>query len=534
MTDVAQADFVAEMADWRSHGALQWIVAIVAIIIVWLASSGAGEGAAAKLGGCGFIAFVLARYIEKRRRRVCLDYQIEAAEAESFERLGAAWARLAVERRLFSIEDGMVRHAGGAPRLRLRRNGTPQLLSNVNPWTLGTKGLELVFLPDRLVIVGGKELGACSYHQLEVSTSSVTIPWLAEVPEDAEVVGKTWVHVRADGEKDRRYSDNPEVPEVKTEALHLTSTTGLDVKVYSTDGAAIRAVEQELRCIFDKAREERKGEEQLAAARAELGFSEEPTLEDLEARYLERTAKPSQGTFSLELVTSEETARVEKRDEAYQLLKAHLESAAATDATAEGARPQEQELVRPQLVAPAWGLRESCATAIAGFGALMFIIVDPERDLGAAAAAQAQPVMPVAAVPAENPWQEARTAIGRVVVECPLRSKPSSKAKQLVMLAKGRQVDILEEKAGWKRVRSSDGEQGWTGPRCWQSPRVAAKRRGQVAKGQVASNEAAPIAPTTPIDPYETPAHATPPLEGAADVVPVPKKELTAEDLGLE
>ncbi len=48
------------------------------------------------------------------------------------------------------------------------------------------------------------------------------------VPPDGEVIGETWVHARKDGEPDRRYKDNWQIPVVKYARMDVTSDSGLN------------------------------------------------------------------------------------------------------------------------------------------------------------------------------------------------------------------------------------------------------------------------------------------------------------------
>ena len=61
-----------------------------------------------------------------------------------------------------------------------------------------------------------------------------------EVPEDAEVVGETWQHVKADSSRDIRYPNNPRYPVVLYGLLSVTGTEpGLRLLV-SNKAAAVR------------------------------------------------------------------------------------------------------------------------------------------------------------------------------------------------------------------------------------------------------------------------------------------------------
>lgn len=65
------------------------------------------------------------------------------------------------------------------------------------------------------------------YHDVKPQISKVSFQEVERVPNDARVVGQTWAKANKDGSRDRRFTNNYQIPVVLYGALSLKSTTGL-------------------------------------------------------------------------------------------------------------------------------------------------------------------------------------------------------------------------------------------------------------------------------------------------------------------
>jgi len=55
------------------------------------------------------------------------------------------------------------------------------------------------------------------------------------VPSDAKVVGSTWRYVNKNGTPDRRFNNNRQLPVVLYSQINISSTSGLNVAMESSD-----------------------------------------------------------------------------------------------------------------------------------------------------------------------------------------------------------------------------------------------------------------------------------------------------------
>jgi hypothetical protein len=125
-------------------------------------------------------------------------------------------------------------HAGAASvvqkrETRMKIEDPPFLRTNVPVPSIRMGKETLYFLPDRLLVYAGTNIGAVAYADLHVRVNDKRFieESRASVPGDAEVVGATWQYVNKKGGPDLRFKNNPELPICLYEEIHLNSASGL-------------------------------------------------------------------------------------------------------------------------------------------------------------------------------------------------------------------------------------------------------------------------------------------------------------------
>jgi uncharacterized protein YgiM (DUF1202 family) len=91
----------------------------------------------------------------------------------------------------------------------------------------------------------------------------------------------------------------------------------------------------------------------------------------------------------------------------------------------------------------------------------------PESTLSPPPPAKTTPTPPPSSPPPSKPSEVSQPSGQRtteiVLAFVNLRQEPSMEGKIIRVLKKGTRLIILEEKAGWLRVRLEDGTEGWVG-----------------------------------------------------------------------
>jgi hypothetical protein len=105
----------------------------------------------------------------------------------------------------------------------------PYLRTNVPVPSIRLGTVSLYFLPDRLLVYAGSNVGAVAYRDLkiEVRDQRFIEEGMSSVPSDAQVVDTTWRYVNKDGSPDRRFNNNTQLPIVLYEEIAFSSDSGL-------------------------------------------------------------------------------------------------------------------------------------------------------------------------------------------------------------------------------------------------------------------------------------------------------------------
>jgi hypothetical protein len=87
----------------------------------------------------------------------------------------------------------------------------------------------LYFLPDKVLVYQGKQVGCIDYEKLNVSYNNTRFAEDRNVPEDTRIVGMTWKYVNKNGGPDRRFKNNKQLPIVEYSEINFYSASGLNI-----------------------------------------------------------------------------------------------------------------------------------------------------------------------------------------------------------------------------------------------------------------------------------------------------------------
>lgn len=116
--------------------------------------------------------------------------------------------------------------------------------SNVEIIVLKLKSEQIVVLPDKLLIIKGRKIGAANYDEVKILTSCGRFIEDGLVPKDAEIIGYTWQYVNKNGSPDRRYSNNRKIPVCLYGYVTIRSDSGLEIQLSCSDKSKISELSQ--------------------------------------------------------------------------------------------------------------------------------------------------------------------------------------------------------------------------------------------------------------------------------------------------
>lgn len=184
---------------------------------------------------------VLLKIFVHTKGRVNAEYNFDMAKEKEYEDRILAWKSLNDCNKLWQISQTSkiknTRVAGGAGHAFVRK---PFTISTVLPWYLKTnveavllsfKKETMIILPDRLLLIKGSGIGAVSYQNIKYDVYTTNFIEEQSPPTDSELIRHTWKYVKKNGQPDKRFKDNRQLPVYKYAKIDMSSAEGINASI---------------------------------------------------------------------------------------------------------------------------------------------------------------------------------------------------------------------------------------------------------------------------------------------------------------
>ena len=239
IVDSSSAEVVAEMNVKRQK--VQWwplVVGFGLALGVYLANVSAPAWTIELGFGITAVAALAAAFHDKLRKTTVLLYELDSDVEQRYQKLHDAFQSLGSCGGCWNISArGDVRdpkyHAGASSvikrsKVRVSTGNPPFVKSNLTAPSVPVGRRTLYFFPDKVLVFEPNSVGAVSYKHLLVSPTTSRFVEEEGVPNDAQIVDRTWRYVNKTGDPDRRFKNNRELPIALYENISFTSDTGLN------------------------------------------------------------------------------------------------------------------------------------------------------------------------------------------------------------------------------------------------------------------------------------------------------------------
>ena len=120
--------------------------------------------------------------------------------------------------------------------IRISHENPAGFKSNTKNISLVCDDLNILFLPDALLLSKNKDMKILSYENLKIDLRVETfLEDPSDVGDDANVLGKAYLHQNKDGSADKRYKDNKELLEVEYGVLSMSKEQNPDLYIVFSD-----------------------------------------------------------------------------------------------------------------------------------------------------------------------------------------------------------------------------------------------------------------------------------------------------------
>lgn len=119
--------------------------------------------------------------------------------------------------------------------------------TNVEYWSIQVGPVQLVFLPDQLLVRRGPQWWPLRYSEITVVDTTARFIESGPIPPDTQVVDRTWRYTRKDGGPDLRFNNNHQIPVVLYGEVTLVGRNGDQLTLQTSSPEAARAAAKALR-----------------------------------------------------------------------------------------------------------------------------------------------------------------------------------------------------------------------------------------------------------------------------------------------
>ncbi len=196
----------------------------------------------------GIVGVILKIYTHTKLT-IPMEYDFDEGSKNAYEQLNSIWMSMNTNKKFWQIitaaqiQDSK---AHGGAKTSVTRipskaiNKVPYFLkTNIKPFGLQLKKKQLFFLPDKLLIIDGRKVGALNYSDINLNLGKTNFIESESVPADAKVVRQTWLKVNKDGSPDRRYKGNKQVPVCEYGEVIIQSGNSLYVEIMCSNSQTI-------------------------------------------------------------------------------------------------------------------------------------------------------------------------------------------------------------------------------------------------------------------------------------------------------
>jgi uncharacterized membrane protein YkvA (DUF1232 family) len=114
------------------------------------------------------------------------------------------------------------------------QEGHPRVIeTNIEVPFMRTFGRDIFFLPD-MILLGGSQFSAINWKDLKATVGEQRFQ-LDNLEKDSTLVSTSWNYVNKDGSRDKRYKNNFKVYWTQCGKIHLTTSSGFDMLLYTSN-----------------------------------------------------------------------------------------------------------------------------------------------------------------------------------------------------------------------------------------------------------------------------------------------------------
>lgn len=183
-------------------------------------------------------------FMDNKRKTILIIYDIEKEIEEKIQAFyntfnkiinsSSKW-HIPLSANLYNDYDKKIN--AGASNL-IKRNpcsveiSTPPLIkTNVEIPVISAGNQKLYFMPDKILIYQNNLVNCADYNELKIKYHNISFVEDETVPNDTRIIGKTWKYVNKNGNPDKRFKNNKQLPIVEYSEIIFSNNNGLNIVI---------------------------------------------------------------------------------------------------------------------------------------------------------------------------------------------------------------------------------------------------------------------------------------------------------------
>lgn len=193
--------------------------------------------------------------------RIDLEYAFDEYSEEKYNALNTVVTEMKKNNKMWrinsSVQNANIKYSFGATKSITRNiikilKGTPWYIkSNIAIYYILDGRKKIYLTPDRIIILNGFKVVGCKYNNLDFNIFNSKYVEDEVVPKDARVISYTWKYVNKNGEPDKRFKDNSQLPICDYGGLAITSSDGINFRMQCSNIYLMAEAKEHLNTFID-------------------------------------------------------------------------------------------------------------------------------------------------------------------------------------------------------------------------------------------------------------------------------------------
>lgn len=182
---------------------------------------------------------------------VKIDYDIDDDVLDETKKQGKIFVDIARSKKVWKIQNATnisnTKYNAGAQanvsrkECKIKFRAVFPVRTNSEVLSITDKKEKLIFLPDMFILIFGSKVKVVKYADLKIETGALRFVESESVPQDTQVIDYRWEKITNNGQRDKRFANNKQLPICNYGGINLASENGVNIFLMFSDVTKINS-----------------------------------------------------------------------------------------------------------------------------------------------------------------------------------------------------------------------------------------------------------------------------------------------------